>query len=163
VGAAEQGFCALACSSLRRAGSTAVLVADRTGLEPRIEPDLRELDFGTAEGRSLAELREAQPAVAEAFLADPVANPWPGGEDPAAAARRGAACVLRLARSAPPGGRVLAVTHRTLIRLVLCELLGLPLGRYRDAFRRLEPLSATTLEVTDSRAGLVGYNMVVVR
>ena len=33
-----------------------------------------------------------------------------------------------------PRGRVLVVTHNTLIRVALCQLLGVPLSKYRTVF-----------------------------
>ena len=54
------------CSPLRRAVATAAIL----GLSPALEPALVELDWGSWEGRSLAELRLGDPQeVAERLLA----------------------------------------------------------------------------------------------
>lgn len=85
------------------------------------------------EGRTLAEFTAEQPERAREYRADPVAHPFPGAEDPRVAAARGAAALRRIA-AGHPGQRVLVVAHNTLLRLVLCELLSIPLGAYRRVF-----------------------------
>ena len=49
--------------------------ARRSAWSRRLDARLREVDFGSAEGKMLSEL---PPAVAEAFQLDPVARPLPG-------------------------------------------------------------------------------------
>jgi probable phosphoglycerate mutase len=155
--AAGEDFAALACSPLRRARQTAAAVSAATGLRPRVDPRLRELDFGVAEGRTLAELRAADPAMVAAFEADPVAGHFPGGEPPGAAADRALAALTELA-SAYAGGRVLVVAHSTLIRLVVCAVLGVPLADYRRRLPVLDPAATATLRFPDP-IGLLSYNV----
>lgn len=127
----------LVVSPVRRAQETAAPVATATGLTATVEEDLREVDFGVAEGRSKAELEASDPDALARFRDDPAAHPFPGAEPPADAARRGADCLRRLA-AAHPGGRVLVVAHNTLLRLALCEVLEVPVGEYRRVFPRLD-------------------------
>lgn len=156
--AAGAGITTLACSDLLRARQTAARVAAATGLSPAVDPRLRELDFGEAEGLTRAEVRARFPDHAPAYDADPAAHPWPGGELPEAGAERATAAVHDLA-AASPGGVVLAVAHSTIVRLVVCRVLGVPLSRYRRALPRLEPTAVTTLLVRDDgSAGLLSFN-----
>ena len=67
------------------------------------------------------------------FEADPVVHHLPGGEDPREVALRAIECFREIA-TMHPGGRVLVVTHNTLIRVALCQLLGVPLSKYRTVF-----------------------------
>jgi 2,3-bisphosphoglycerate-dependent phosphoglycerate mutase len=144
--ARHQGFDVLVCSPVSRARITAAPAAAALGLDPEVVPGLRETDFGIAEGRTLAELRESHPEAAAAFVADPVANPFPGAEPPAAAAER-AVGALRSVAERHRGANVLVVAHNTLLRLALCRWLGIPLARYRDVLPRLENAAATRLRV----------------
>jgi 2,3-bisphosphoglycerate-dependent phosphoglycerate mutase len=144
--ARHQGLDALACSPVSRVRATAAPVAAALGLEPEIVPDLREMDFGIAEGRTLAELRARDARVAAAFVADPVRHPFPGAEPPSAAAERvlgGLRAIVERHR----GESVMVVGHSTVLRLALCAWLSIPLARYRDVFPRLDNAAATRVRV----------------
>ncbi|MGW5473641.1 histidine phosphatase family protein [Streptomyces chartreusis] len=146
-------------SPLSRAVITADPACRALGLTPHREPGLRECDFGVLEGRTLAEFAAQDPAAAEAFRTDPVANPFPRAEDPSAAAGRGAGALRRIA-AAHPGERVLVVAHNTLLRLVLCTLLSIPAGEYRRVFPRLRNAAISELLVkSDGSAALLSLNV----
>jgi 2,3-bisphosphoglycerate-dependent phosphoglycerate mutase len=149
--ARRQHFDVLVCSPVPRAVATAAPVAAALGLEPEVVADLREVDFGIAEGRTLAEMRASHPEAAAAFVANPVAFPFPGAESPAAAAER-AVGALRDVATRHQGRSVLVVAHNTLLRLALCRWLGIPLARYRAVLPRLENAAATRLRVPDDPA-----------
>ncbi|MFJ2603790.1 histidine phosphatase family protein [Streptomyces sp. NPDC087425] len=145
-------------SPVSRAVVTAEPACRALGLTPHREPDLRECDFGAVEGRTLAEFAAENPEGAAAFRADPVAHPFPGAEDPAAAAARGAAALHRIA-AAHPGERVLVVAHNTLFRLILCTLLSIPVRDYRRVFPSLRNAAVTELRFTAGSVGLIALNV----
>ncbi|MFE3827040.1 histidine phosphatase family protein [Streptomyces sp. NPDC059092] len=149
---------AIVTSPLGRARRTAEPAVRTTGLTAVVEPELAEIDFGVAEGRTLAELQASHPRETAAFVSDPAAHPLPGGEDPKAAAGRGAAALLRLA-DARPGGRVLVVAHNTLFRLVLCRLLGIPESAYRRVLPGIRNCAITEVRVTAGQPALLSYNV----
>jgi probable phosphoglycerate mutase len=151
---------ALWCSPQARARDTAAAVARATGLEPRVDPRLRELDFGQAEGLTIAEMERQWPDRVAAFRADPVANHLPGGEDPRAAAERGAACIQDIALT-HPDGYLLVVTHTTLLRLVLCQLLGLPLPEYRRVFPFVRNCGLTEVRLDGDVVSLLQFNVAI--
>ncbi|MFJ9031052.1 histidine phosphatase family protein [Streptomyces sp. NPDC102274] len=164
VWAAGAGLDAIVTSPLSRARRTAEPAVRLTGLEAVVEPDLLEVDFGIAEGRTIAELEATHPREVAAFRGDPAAHPLPDGEDPAAAAARGAEALLRLADT-HRGERVLTVAHNTLFRLVLCRLLGIPGSEYRRVFPAMRNCAITELRVPVSPAdrprqvALISYNV----
>ncbi|GAA2073890.1 histidine phosphatase family protein [Actinomadura alba] len=143
------------CSPRSRARMTAAPAAAALGLALRVDNDLREVDFGTAEGRTLAEL---DPATVAAFRADPVLGAFPEGEDPRAAAARAVAALERIT-ARHPGGRVLVVAHNTLLRLVLCSVLQIPLSSYRAAFPQVRNCALTELRHDGGSAALLAYNV----
>jgi probable phosphoglycerate mutase len=146
-------------SPLSRAVATADPACRALDLTPHREPDLRECDFGVVEGRTLAEFAAEDPTAADAFRADPVAHPFPGAEDPTAAAARGSAALRRIA-AAHPGERVLVVAHNTLLRLVLCTLLSIPPAEYRRVFPRLRNAAISELRMnTDGSTALLSLNV----
>ncbi|PZT70300.1 histidine phosphatase family protein [Streptomyces sp. SW4] len=155
--AAGQRLDAVLCSPLTRARLTAEPAAAALGLTPRVDERLYEVDFGRGEGMTRAEMAEEFPDALAAFLTDPVAHHLPGGEHPAAAAGRAVGCLRETAR-ALPDGRVLVVAHSTLVRLVLCELLGIPLARYRQVFPVLRNGALTELRLREDRASLLSLN-----
>lgn len=167
--AKSQGFTGLACSTLQRARDTIAPTVAVTGLPLTVDHRLRELDFGVAEGRTLAELRAEDPAMVERFVADPAANHFPQGEAPADAVNRALAALADLTRpSAPhhpagePAGRekLLVVAHNTLIRLVTCAVLGVPLAEYRRRLPELDPAATVTLRM-GTPVALLAYNVPV--
>jgi broad specificity phosphatase PhoE/ribonuclease HI len=134
---------AIVSSPLRRCRETAAAVADRTGLDVRIDEGLRETDFGAWEGLSFAEVRERYPDDLEAWLDSTEVQPTGGGESFATVARRVAVARDKLlARYS--GRRVLVVTHVTPVK----TLVRLALGAPPESLFRME-LSAASLSSVD--------------
>ncbi|MFH8663683.1 bifunctional RNase H/acid phosphatase [Streptomyces anulatus] len=126
-------------SPLRRCRETAAAVADRLGLDVRIDEGLRETDFGAWEGLTFGEVRERYADDLTAWLASPDTAPTGGGESFAQVAERVAAARDRIvARYA--GRTVLLVTHVTPIK----TLVRLALGAPPEALFRME-LSAASI------------------
>ncbi|WP_395103855.1 histidine phosphatase family protein [Actinomadura sp. SCN-SB] len=149
------GVDAVWASPLSRSRATAAPAASVLGLPIAIDGDLAEVDFGAAEGHTLAELPRAE---VDAFLADPVANAFPGSEDPRKAVERGTAALRRIAFR-HHGERVLVVAHNTLLRLTLCGLLGIDPSRYRTVFPRIHNCAVTEVRITGTDTALLSYNV----
>jgi probable phosphoglycerate mutase len=152
---------AVLSSPLARALATARPSAAVLGVEPVVVPDLREVDFGLAEGRTLSELRADDPDMVARFRRDPVTHHFPGADPPAAAAKR--ACeALRGIAADHPGATVLVVAHNTLIRLALCQLLGIDVRTYRQVFPGIDNGTLTEVSLTaadDGPASLISFNV----
>lgn len=153
--AADARLDAVWTSPLRRAQASAAPAAEAAGAPLFTDPELAEVHFGIAEGHRLDEL---PPAVVEAFRADPVAGAFPGAEDFGRAAARGVAALRRIAHR-HEDGRVLVVAHSTLLRLTLCELLGIAVARYRTVFPQLVNCAPSELDLTGEVAGLRSLNL----
>lgn len=155
--AAGAGLDAVVCSPLSRARRTAAPAAAAAGLDAVVDERLVEVDFGAGEGLTRDEMAERFPEALAAFLAAPASSPLPGGEPGADAVARARPAIGDAVRTWP--GRVLVVAHQTLLRLLLCDLLGLPLDRYRTVFPGLDPVGRTVVVATaDGPAGLRSLN-----
>ncbi|MET7800670.1 histidine phosphatase family protein [Streptomyces decoyicus] len=155
--AATAGLTAVASSPLSRARLTAAPAAEACGLTARTDERLYELDFGQGEGLTRDEMRHRFPERLAAFLADPVDNHLPDGEDPRRAAARAADCLADLAHE-QPHGRILVVAHSTLVRVLLCQLLGIPLADYRRVFPQVHNGALTEIRIENGRTALLSFN-----
>lgn len=155
--AASAGLRAVWSSPLHRARQTAATCATSVHLPHTVDERLRELDFGAAEGMTAPDMEKALPEALQAFRQDPVVHHLPGGEDPIAAARRFTAC-LEAISAEHPGGRVLVVAHTTVIRLALCQLMGLPLYNYRRIFPSIRNCGLTEIQCSDGNVSLLQFN-----
>lgn len=132
---------ALVTSPVRRAVETAQVLGERWGRRPVEEPGLAEMDFGSWEGLTFAEVRQRQPAQLDAWLGDPTA-PAGGGESFAHLAARVREARDRLL-AAHRGRTVVVVAHVTPIKVLVADALGAGL----DALFRMElaPASVTVV------------------
>jgi broad specificity phosphatase PhoE len=108
-------------SPLQRARSTAAAIAEAIGMEPRVDPELREFSIGDWEGRSFDDLREQEDLWGR-WERDPGFSP-PNGESPLSFGRRAVQVLERLV-VAHPGETVLVVSHGGLIGAVLARWFG---------------------------------------
>jgi alpha-ribazole phosphatase len=150
----DAGAAACWCSPLARARQTTELALPGAATPPRIEPDLREIDFGVWENRTFEEIHAADPAAVDRWAALAPDFTFPQGERLAGFVQRIGAVAQRLA--ADPADTLLAVTHGGVIRTLLCRLLGLDVRHYL-AFR-VDYASITRLELFDGQAVLTGLN-----
>jgi probable phosphoglycerate mutase len=125
------GLSALYCSPKLRARTTAEPIARLCELSPTIQDGLREMAYGAWEGRQEVEVRRDAFEAYEAWRIDPALVSPPGGEGAFAIAARALPVVLQ-ARRDHPKGHVLLVSHKATIRVIVCALLGAPLGRFRS-------------------------------
>jgi probable phosphoglycerate mutase len=128
-------------SSLARAVETGAAVAEAVGVEPEVDPDWDEQDFGDWDGVSVHDLVRDHEAELAALRADP-AYARPGGESHEQLAARVLPAFERLVGA---GGTTVVVCHRKPIMVVLAHVLGIP----HDKVWRLAaaPGSLTALEV----------------
>lgn len=117
--AAEAPFALVLSSPLARARRTAELA----GLEPALDPDLQEWDYGEYEGRATSEIREERPGW------DIWADGVRGGEtvdEVGARADRAIQRALERALAAGPDATAVLVAHGHLLRILGARWLGLP-------------------------------------
>ena len=157
IWAATADLAAIWVSPLRRARETAAPSERATGIAARVDERLREIHFGEAEGLTNSEIMQSFPDAFAAFQSDPVAHHLPHGEDPRDVVRRAMECFNEI-QIAHPRGRVLVVTHNTVIRLALCQLLGVPLSKYRSAFPVMANGALSEIRLRDGEVSLLKLN-----
>lgn len=123
---------AIYVTSLRRTAETAAPLAKRLGIEPRVEPDLREVFLGEWEGVAFRKyVREGHPTALKMFME----KRWdviPGAEsNDAFSARVGGA--LRRIVAEHPGQRVVVVVHGGVIAQAISLVTGAPTFSYIGA------------------------------
>jgi len=133
---------ALFCSPLNHAVETLQPLCQSTGLDFECRDGLRELSFGKWEGMSPAEVNTAFHDDYIRWLADPAWNSPTQGEKGMQVARR-SSDVLAEIEDTYPDGNVLIVSHKATLRIMLCTLLGVDVGRYRD--RLAMPVTSLSL------------------
>src|SRR5437868_6927866 len=109
------------CSPQQRARAPAAPLARLRGIEPVIDDDLREIDYGAWDGLSVEEADRRFHDQYVAWTADPAWNPPTGGETAVALGARVTRCVEEIKRRHATGD-VLLVSHKATIRVLLCTL-----------------------------------------
>ena len=143
---------ALYVSPKLRARLTAAPTAKATGLVPNVREGLREIAYGSWDGREEREIKAREPEAYAAWTGDPALVSPPGGETAFAIAARALPVLVEIRREHPTGN-VLIVSHKATIRVITCALLGLHLGRFRDRVA-CPTASLTTFEFGDRGAML---------
>ena len=116
---AGDGFRSLWSSDLTRARDTALTVGARIGLEPRLDPRLREANRGRWEGRLFVEIEQDEPELYAAWRRAGAEFRFPGGESLTEQLHR----VMAALDDVCAAGELpaLVVCHGGSIRVVLCE------------------------------------------
>jgi len=126
-----QGWDAIYCSPSQRARQTATPLATRAGRELLIDEGLREISYGDWEGMKHEEAKAKFPDVYAWWAQDTASRATPGGETAFMVASRAAPVIERIRRE-HPSGRVLVVSHKATLRILVCALLGMDVRLFRD-------------------------------
>jgi len=142
------------CSPMLRCRETAALALAGTQLQPEIENELREINFGRWEGRRFEEIARTDPEAVNRLAKFDRDFAFPGGEAIGAFLARVKGAAKRM--SASSEGPVLAFTHAGVITAAICLLLGLSPRKHLAFSTRYAAL--TSLLVFGNRGVLIGLN-----
>lgn len=132
-------------SSLKRARVTAETIARVHGAGVVICPEIREVDFGKLEGLTFDEICKQYPEIARRWRERSYDFEYPGGEPQKIFFQRVLGFLDRL-DSHESNKNILVVAHSGVLRLLLCEMLGLALtARWK---LRLDLASLSKIEIT---------------
>ena len=145
----DRKIAAIYTSDLARACETAQIIASQRTpeLPVHVSQAWRELNFGAWEGLTYARIA-AQYGEQPDFFSDPARNAPPGGESPAHLLQRVRAELVTVARNLnwSVQGDVVIVSHSGALRMLLCDLLGIPLERQWQL--RIDAGSLSALDVS---------------
>ena len=130
---------AIYVSPMKRTIATAKPLCDAVGLDMQLRDGLKEIRYGKWEGQTVEFVQQNYLDDYLRWLAEPAWNSPPGGETAVEIASR-ASLVIAEIQDKYPEGNVLVVSHKATLRIILCNLLGIDLGRYRD---RIDMLAAS--------------------
>jgi broad specificity phosphatase PhoE len=118
-------------SPLRRAVATANPLCEAAGIRMQLKEGLRELAYGQWEGKTPEEVNREFHDDYVRWLTDPGWNAPTGGQKGIDIARR-SSLVLEEIEKTCTTGNVLVVSHQATTRIMLCSLLGIDVGRFRE-------------------------------
>jgi broad specificity phosphatase PhoE len=117
-------------SSLRRTITTAQPLCDAVGIDLQKRAELNEIAYGKWEGQTKDQVSNEHHDEYISWLADPAWHAPTGGESAIVIGRRGLQVIEEIQRQFT-GGNVLIVSHKATIRIILCSVLGIDVGRFR--------------------------------
>jgi len=117
---------AVYCSGLGRARKSAELIAEVFGLTPTIHDGLRERNFGAWEGMSFDEIKAESPDAFHRWAENPLQFSPVGGESTLEVRDRAIRAFYEITERHEKG-IIAMVAHGGINRVILCELLGIPL------------------------------------
>jgi broad specificity phosphatase PhoE len=124
------GIAAIYSSPLLRARQTAEAIAAHHRVEVKIEPDLREIDYGDWEGLKVADVLEQFPEIEKLRREEPMKFAAPNGEPMRRFAERVISAIQRVAAS-HADETICVVAHQTVNRFILCWILQSPHPSHR--------------------------------
>ena len=122
---------AIYVSPMKRTIATAQPLCDAVGLPMQLRDGLREIGYGAWENCEQADVKQRYEHDYIRWLTEPAWNPPTDGETAVQVASRALPIITEI-ESGYQTGNVLVVSHKATIRIILCSLMGIDLGRYRD-------------------------------
>ncbi len=143
---ASESIAGVYASPLGRTAETARILSAPHGLEVALRTGLREISHGHWEQMTRLEVDKQYPDEAASWEKDPYTFAPEGGESGLAVTARALPALMEIVR-AHPGKKVIVVSHKATIRLLLSSLLGFDPRRYRDNLDQ----SPAALNIVDFR------------
>ena len=135
-------------SSLRRTITTAEPLCQALKIDLQVRSELNEIGYGAWEGLTKEKVNQEYHDDYIRWLADPAWHAPTGGELARVVARRGLQVIEEI-QDQFAEGNVLVVSHKATIRIILCTLLSIDVGRFR--YRLACPVgSISIVEFTSS-------------
>lgn len=148
---------AVHASPLVRALATAETIAGRHGLAVEVSPSLTDIDFGEWQGLTHGEVRERYGDAYAAWRDRPDKARIPAGESLAEVRERAMTVLSDLVASGAEGAAVVVVSHRVVLKVLVCAMLGLDNSHFWSF--RLDTAGTTVLNHHGGRFTLNSHNV----
>ena len=153
----SEKIAAVYASPLGRTVETARILAAPHNLQVQTCDGFREISHGHWEGMRRQEVEKEFPQEMAEWEKDPYTFAPVGGESGLAVTARALPALINLVRE-HPGEKILVVSHKATIRLLLSSLLGFDPRRYRDNLDQ-KPAALNIVDFRDpTRARLTLFN-----
>lgn len=133
---------AVYASPMQRTIATAKPLCTAIQTTPELRDGLKEISYGKWEGQAIDTVLQDYHDDYLRWLADPAWNAPTAGESAVVIASR-ALAVIEEIKQRFSEGNVLIVSHKATIRIILCSLLGIDVGRFR--FRLGMPVGSVSV------------------
>ncbi|HUS09461.1 MAG TPA: histidine phosphatase family protein [Pyrinomonadaceae bacterium] len=121
---------AIYSSNLQRGRVSAKPLSEELGIEVQVRAELNEIAYGKWEGQTKENVARDYHDDYISWLADPAWHAPTEGELAIMVATRGLGVIDEIKQEFDDGN-VLVVSHKATIRIMLCSLLGIDVGRFR--------------------------------
>ncbi len=121
---------AIYSSPLERTRVTAEIISKPLRMRHRTRDGLTEIGYGKWEGKTVEDVSRLYHDEHVSWTADPAWYPPTEGESAISVATR-ALAIIGAIREEFDDGKVLIVSHKATIRVALCSLIGIDVGRFR--------------------------------
>jgi probable phosphoglycerate mutase len=145
---------AIYSSDLTRAFDTAKPSALALGLEIIVDSRFREVNFGQIEGLTPTEMERQFRELRQEFLVRPADTLMPEGESGRSALGRALPAIEEILSGTHTD--VMLFSHGTLMRLIICQLLGIEINEYRRMFPNVPNTGRISLSVNSNEVGISG-------
>jgi broad specificity phosphatase PhoE len=105
-------------------------ICEALKIRPELRDGLKEIAYGAWEGRTREEVTQKFHDDYLLWTADPAWNPPTGGETAVMVAQRAIRVIEEIIERFHDGN-VLIISHKATIRIIICSLLGIDVGRFR--------------------------------
>ncbi len=150
-----EGISRIISSDLDRAFQTAVIVGQMLGIDPDKSEALREISLGAWEGLTRDDIEEQFPSQLKSWHSDCFFSPE-SGESIMDVQRRVSALASRLINTGGKDERILLVTHAITAKVLITELLFMPVG-FLWCFR-LDNTGISVIDVDGTKRTIICLN-----
>jgi len=146
---------AIYSSPLKRALSTANILAEPLKLQVQPTEGLIDIDYGRWQGLSLKEAAEDDSKLYKLWLKSPHLVTFPQGESLEKVQKRVVSAVESLVPQ-HPGQSIVLVSHKVVCKVLFCSLLGLDTSHFWEL--QQDPCAINLVEVGENAVAIVSLN-----